>query len=312
MVAAVVFTPGWCQTGEAGNVCVQDYQPAVGSCIANDVHASALVASQVLEGCAELDPTSALVELDAWIESMSSSRYDIGIFLAVDGGDARIGDGCLHDYLAPVSPEPGTWNPDNGPWLDLDSDGCGDFQALGTGLHATKRLDSGGGIRIACTDLDGDGLVDLSVCVSWDTSTLTACNSVQGAYPLTGSRCSCVRLPVQGLFRGPAPGSVLGLTASRGAGTLSLAWAGPCSPGDTDYAVYEGVLGDFTSHVPVSCSTGGVNAASVPLPDGDRYYLVVPLSGDYEGSYGKSGAGVERSPSGEACAPQNGFAPCAM
>ena len=70
---------------------------------------------------------------------------------------------------------------------------------------------------------------------------------------------------------------------------------------DTDYAVYEGTVGDFTSHLPTLCSTGGATSATFTPQAGDRYYLVVPTSLNREGSYGDNSSAGARAASGAAC-----------
>jgi hypothetical protein len=110
---------------------------------------------------------------------------------------------------------------------------------------------------------------------------------------------------------GGVPDGGAALTVDRGAaGALALAWEASCATADSDYAVYEGELGSFASHARRNCSTGGARTWTLsPLP-GDRYFLVVPVHADREGSYGTSGAGVERPPGVDACVPQ-AFAGCA-
>ncbi len=87
--------------------------------------------------------------------------------------------------------------------------------------------------------------------------------------------------------------------------SVSLTWDASCSGNDTDYAVYEGKLGNFTSHRPVVCSTGGNTESSPFIPEpGDRYFLVVPRHATHEGSYGTDSEEEQRPPSGLACLPQ--------
>ena len=87
-------------------------------------------------------------------------------------------------------------------------------------------------------------------------------------------------------------------------GDLSLLWGPSCRTTDTDYAVYEGTLGDFASHVPKVCSTGGLRTQELTPGAGDTYYLVVPTQAGREGSYGKSSAGIERPQGPAACLPR--------
>ena len=101
-----------------------------------------------------------------------------------------------------------------------------------------------------------------------------------------------------------APGTPL--TVSKAAGNdIMLDWAASCVASDTDYAVYEGLLGDFTSHIPVDnpnpfCTTLNDTEATITPATGSRYYLVVPQGDVREGSYGKTSGGP-RPPSASAC-----------
>jgi hypothetical protein len=106
---------------------------------------------------------------------------------------------------------------------------------------------------------------------------------------------------------GPA-GAVLATTplllARDEDGAIVMTWGASCRTGDADFAVYRGDLGDFTTHQPVTCSTGQALSIAVPLPPDDSYFLVAPLSADHEGSHGLDGEGNERAPGTTSCAPQ--------
>ncbi len=82
--------------------------------------------------------------------------------------------------------------------------------------------------------------------------------------------------------------------------SITLDWFASCSVADTDYEVYEGTIGNWYSHQPVSCATGGTTA-TFNAGAGDRYYLVVPTNGATEGSYGPDSAGFERPVSTGQC-----------
>jgi hypothetical protein len=104
-----------------------------------------------------------------------------------------------------------------------------------------------------------------------------------------------------------AAGALTGnsLLVSRPSPTqLALSWNPSCSPNDVDYAVYEGTLGDFTTHTSLICSTDGATSATVTPSAGARYYLVVPLNGFREGSYGRASDGTPHPPGGNQCLPQ--------
>jgi N-acetylneuraminic acid mutarotase len=125
-------------------------------------------------------------------------------------------------------------------------------------------------------------------------------------YPDTGARYCATG------SAGSPPGSVDGLTVAGNVnGTdLDLAWNGSCSGQATDYAVYEGVIGSWYSHVIKQCSTGGAMATTISPDIGDRYYLVVPLGPASEGSYGGTSSGTERPPAASACRAAQDPAPC--
>ena len=94
-------------------------------------------------------------------------------------------------------------------------------------------------------------------------------------------------------------------------GELALGWEAACFPANALYSIYEGAIGDWTSHVPRVCGVFGTTK-SFAEPAADSYYLVVPYSAntgppgmDFEGSYGLRSDGTERDPSFAACVPQS-------
>jgi len=94
------------------------------------------------------------------------------------------------------------------------------------------------------------------------------------------------------------------LTLTKSPGGITLSWGASCMSSDTDYAVYEGWVGDFASHAPRLCTTGGAVEATFAAGSGDRYYLVVPQNGVSEGSYGRPSSGGERPPGSSSCLSQ--------
>ena len=83
---------------------------------------------------------------------------------------------------------------------------------------------------------------------------------------------------------------------------ITLTWAESCVSG-SDYEIYEGTIGNFHSHTPIFCTTGGATMKTFsPAPE-STYYLVVPTNEGREGSYGTSTTG-ERSVGDGSCLPQ--------
>ena len=84
-------------------------------------------------------------------------------------------------------------------------------------------------------------------------------------------------------------GLVLGKASG---GDLALQWSASCTVEDDDYAVYEGALLSFASHIPRACTTAGETSHLLAPAGGDTYYLLVPTHADREGSYGVDAAGA--------------------
>ena len=99
-----------------------------------------------------------------------------------------------------------------------------------------------------------------------------------------------------------APGRVQTLFASKNGADVELSWNPACPA--PDYAIYAGTIGSFTSHTSRLCSTGGATSTAFAPASESVYYLVVPLNGSAEGSYGTSGSGTERPVGLSACRPQ--------
>jgi hypothetical protein len=85
---------------------------------------------------------------------------------------------------------------------------------------------------------------------------------------------------------------------------IALTWGASCLGNDSNFGIYEGTIGDFTTHAARLCSTGGQTEIDLIPAATSSYYLVVPLNGTHEGSYGLTGAGVERPPGQSTCLPQ--------
>ncbi len=93
-------------------------------------------------------------------------------------------------------------------------------------------------------------------------------------------------------------------------GKIQVAWDQSCGASDIDYEVYQGTLGGgFKSHVPLTCTTGGLRFHLFVPAAGDLYFIAVPKTETSEGSYGSDGQGNPRPASAAPCMSQ-AVAPC--
>ena len=107
-----------------------------------------------------------------------------------------------------------------------------------------------------------------------------------------------------------SPGDVSGLLLSKQDPDVSMTWDPSCSSEASDFAVFEGTLGDYTSHLPVICSTSGALNAIVPADGTSHYYVVAPVNGMFEGSYGADSTGAERPASTNPCLAEQRITAC--
>jgi len=108
------------QQSETGNVCVEDYGGA--SCTANDMDIGVGSIIQEVEPCTSVGDTGEYI-FQFEFDSNAQTRYDVGVYVALDGGSGNTGDMCYHSLLDPVIP-PATHNPDGGPYFNDDGDSC--------------------------------------------------------------------------------------------------------------------------------------------------------------------------------------------
>jgi uncharacterized repeat protein (TIGR01451 family) len=132
----------------------------------------------------------------------TQARYDLGIYISADGGDALSGT-CSVSTI-PVFPDP--------PYVDLDgtsndpagiiSDTCGDIDSVHSPL--THTLTS---IVVQCNDEDGDGEIEVYAGLSWRQPGANGlCTSPLDAFPGAPSKCRVQQLPNLTV---PVPGRIV-------------------------------------------------------------------------------------------------------
>ena len=231
------------------------------------------------------------IETNAKLQTNATSRYDIGVWIAQDGGDAVTGS-CLHFNL--VKGTTGVTDLD-GPPPDV-GDFCGDMSSI-TGL-ATISLDT---LQVTCTD-NGSGFVEVGACIGWQnqinenqgaprvcTETFTAEQFRLATVPDNKAKCNCdpfvlpiivnkvARLEVR---KACVPASIPGATfdllidgvvegsdqpcgGTTGAGGKEVSAGTNADPGDDHtFAESDFVTGDYTSVWACVNRVGGASRGS--------------------------------------------------
>ncbi|HTG82940.1 MAG TPA: hypothetical protein VL949_13400 [Geobacteraceae bacterium] len=187
----------------AVNNCIQDIWKAHGNtqnlnCNANDVSIAG-VRNICVGACCEPDcqpscnnnqPVTFTADFD--VQLTSQARYDIGLYLAADGGDAVTGQ-CFDGIITPGEEVPPS------SFVDLDGDVCGDIDSNNT-ANATHNPQT---VRLTVnTTCVGDPVthkLKLNNCTSWrQPGSNTVCSGAYAgnpatydAFPGSPSKCNC-------------------------------------------------------------------------------------------------------------------------
>ncbi len=181
----------------AAQTCVDDLTGVRNNCTANDVSFGQIdVLDAVTPTCA-YEGQTITVTLRTRLTANASERYDIGLFIAQDGGNARTG-ACFHDSLRPVanssvySATSGVGPFYNGELSD-GADVCGDLEQSVLNVYDLQP------IQVVCRDADNDGYLDVGSVISWDNTDGNTCASTANAVPNTKAKCLAVpalRIPI--------------------------------------------------------------------------------------------------------------------
>jgi hypothetical protein len=199
-----------------GAFCVADTGVNSLQCTANDTRISKLTPA-ITDVCLPGVDT-AKVTFSADLVIGATTRYDLAMYIATDGGSALNGSSCYKDVLQPVAELNVAGNPLNvlgvGPFKNEDGDSCGEAnQTVGAFYKLQQEL------TVTCVDTNKDGVVDpISTCLSWaNNADQYVCTGVTATMPGpgTGSKCYCQDLPTgmlvyDGYDFGDLPDNVVG------------------------------------------------------------------------------------------------------
>jgi hypothetical protein len=146
--------------------------------------------------------------LQAQLVATANERYDIGMYIALDGGNALTGT-CWRDWLLPplTTTKTPAGQPRYYPFFDGEEtedphDTCGDLEQ---GIYSYRDL---GNLTFVCNDSNNDGIADIGACASWDnlksngTTKNPSCTTLEQTLPNTPSKCRCEATPIANIYAG--------------------------------------------------------------------------------------------------------------
>jgi hypothetical protein len=90
------------------------------------------------------------------------TRYDVGMYIATDGGSAMNGDECLITGL-----NPGSYSDGAVVVKETDGDMCNDIETTISSGTVVMRDYAFESLTLSCTDSNNDGLLDFDVGIAW-------------------------------------------------------------------------------------------------------------------------------------------------
>ena len=176
------------------------------------------------DGC--VNPNDEItIFLRAFLGTTGNNRYDLQIFTALDGNDAKAaGATCSRTVLQPTveSPaDPTAAQLLNGSGLYRDEDDgtevCGDVEKtdnvflLPSGDNADAAYDFPFPVTLACSDsFNNDGFLDVPTCLTYENSQSSICTSPASAWDPNNAKCRCDQatssnVPIPNLRCGSVP-----------------------------------------------------------------------------------------------------------
>jgi len=197
-------------------------------------------------------------------------------------------------------PDPGTvsleWSRDGGPWEPIASDqpNDGHYDWL-----LPKVATSSARVRVVRHNLTVSAPYGYPEACSGDASreTFSVTVPVRVAGSISGRRS-------------PSP-----LSLDKGPGSVvRLSWMASCSPDANDYAIYAGSLDELRQGLwrpqPLTCRAGADLTEDLDGSGGSHYYLVSPMAGGVEGTFGRDSTGTLRPEPQSTCGLRESFATC--
>jgi len=165
--------------------CMQDKSPLDLVCVSEDITIESVTA---VAPASCIPGQTMMVSLEGSV-TLKSGVTDPYWYVATDGGDALNGK-CSQDYLK----EGGNYPMTNDGIINYDDNSCGDVVVLNGGSTTLTDVPLLVNKEIPCVDENGDGMVDVSICFSWNDGQVQECG-----LPGSESACGCATYDVPNL-----------------------------------------------------------------------------------------------------------------
>jgi hypothetical protein len=187
--------------------CLQDNWSAAGKpgelvCATKDVYLEAIKVKEPKK-CSVDDTIT--ISIDGSIRMLKSLKYDVGYYIATDGGDALTGKCSVNglqsgnDYTV-VDKAGSSKLVGSVAWTTngADGDACGDVftTADASNIDLPVAMD----LTVPCKDENEDGILDIAICFTWKCDTTNGLCTISKNIPgaLTES-CFCTRYDIPGV-----------------------------------------------------------------------------------------------------------------
>ena len=207
--------------------CLDDISPLNVNCVANDI-SSTVVITQLVGPPVCARGFEIQVGLELTITTTATTRYDVGVWIAQDGGDALTG--CCNAFaLQPVSltnldlDVVGGLGPYKNEELAEPADTCGDMSSAENGGSIVTRLgDALVPVLCADSDMPADNALDANLCLSYGNNarTGTPCTTGLDTIPSQSSKCNCQQIDFFTIVVGDPPLAVDDMFGTVANGTI--------------------------------------------------------------------------------------------
>ena len=233
--------------------CVQTAFGGNLNCTAGDTRVAEITAMNVVDPCTGVGDT-ATIQLRLRIVANAANRYDIGYYVALDGGNAYTGN-CYNGILTPVSATPSPAS-GSGPYLDDDGDACGDIEQDVDNLVDLPPL------VFSCADADANGQLDISTVVAWAQNAADVCNAAP-ALPGNSAKCEGSTF---GSINVPVPTATPSSTpTSTPSATPSSTRTGTATATSTATATNTPINTATSTHTPANTATSTATSTNTPV-----------------------------------------------